>query len=340
MIDLRSDTVTTPTDGMRAAMAAAEVGDDLYGEDPTVNELQDTVAERFGRDAALYVASGVMGTQVMLQALAPRGTEVICERDSHVVALEAGAAAMSAGLQFLMVDGDRGRLTPDALRRGLRPPSFPFTPQSLVTLEETTNLGGGAIHGVERVRELQTLAGEHGLGLYVDGARIFNAIVATGAEPREYGEACDGLSFCFSKGLGAPVGSMVVGDADVIDEARQYRRRLGGQMRQVGILAAAGLYALEHHVDRLADDHANARRLAERLATDVPGSLDPDTVATNMVYVSTGDRPTTDVIAQARERGVLLGALGADLRLVTHLDVSADDIEVVADLLTELLTAA
>jgi threonine aldolase len=340
VVDLRSDTVTTPTEGMRRAMAAADVGDDVYGEDPTVNRLQDHVAALFGRGAALFVPSGVMGTQVMLQALAPRGTEIICEADCHVVAFEAGAVAINGALQTRTVPGDRGRLTADLVRAALRPTSFPYTQQSLVTIEETTNLGGGAIHGVEEVGAIRNTAREGGLRLYIDGARIFNAIVATGATAEDYGSRCDGLSFCLSKGLGAPIGSVIVGDGEVIDVAKGYRRRLGGAMRQVGVLAAAGLYALDNHVDRLADDHANARRLGERLATDVPGSVDLDTVTTNMVYVRTGDRLATDVIAAAADDGVRMGAMGPNLlRLVTHLDVEADGIEHAADVVTRLLTA-
>lgn len=338
VVDLRSDTVTKPTEGMRKAMASADVGDDYYGEDPTVNRLQDRVAELFGHEAALFVPSGVMGTLVMLQSLAPRGSEIICEADCHVVALEAGAVAVSTALQTRTVTGDRGRLTAELVRGALRPSSFPFTQQSLVTIEETTNLGGGAIHGVEEVAAIRETAREAGLGLYIDGARIFNAIVATGATPEDYGSLCDGMSFCLSKGLGAPVGSVVVGDAEVIGAARAHRRRLGGAMRQVGVLAAAGLYALDNHVERLADDHANARRLGERLATDVPGSVDLDAVTTNMVYVRTGGRLAADVIAAAADEGVRIGAMGPYLlRLVTHLDVDAEGIEQAADVLSRLL---
>ena len=338
VVDLRSDTVTRPTEGMRKAMAAADVGDDVYGEDPTVNRLQEHVADLFGREAALFVPSGVMGTQVMLQALAPRGSEIVCEADCHVVAFEAGAVAINAALQTRTVTGDRGRLTAELVRGALRPSSFPYTPQSLVTIEETTNLGGGAIHGIEEVGAIRNTAAEAGLRLYVDGARIFNAIVATGATPQDYGSRCDGLSFCLSKGLGAPIGSVIVGDGEVVDAARGHRRRLGGAMRQVGVVAAAGLYALDNHVERLTDDHANARRLGERLATDVPGSVDLEAVTTNMVYVRTGDHLAADVIAAAADEGVRMGAMGPDLlRLVTHLDVDAAGIEHAADVLTGLL---
>ncbi|GGI04987.1 threonine aldolase family protein [Egicoccus halophilus] len=339
MIDLRSDTVTRPTEAVRRAMAAAEVGDDVYREDPEVEALQEEVADRFGRDAALFVPSGVMGTLVLLRALVEPGAEVVCESDAHVVAYEAGAGALHAGVQFRTIDGERGRLDVDLVRPRLRPPTFPYTAVGAISVEETTNRGGGAIHGLERLRALRALADERGVPLHGDGARLFNAIVAAGTDPREYGEVFTAFSFCLSKGLGAPVGSLVVGDADVIDAARAWRRRFGGAMRQVGVLAAAGRHVLAHHVERLADDHANARTIAATLADAVPGSCDPDEVETNIVYVDTASRPAAEVLARLRDAGVLAGAMGEHLvRLVTHLDVSADDAERAAVLLATVLT--
>ncbi len=338
MIDLRSDTVTRPTTGMRAAMADAEVGDDVYGEDPTVLRLEEEVAARFGRDAAMFTPSGIMATQTLLATLCPRGTEVICESDAHVVAYEVGAAAILAGVQFRTVDGESGRLDVDRVGRALRPTSFPYTHLGAISVEETTNRGGGAFHGVDQLRDLRRVADERGVPLHGDGARIFNAIVAGGGTEAAYGQVFSAFSFCLSKGLGAPIGSVVVGDAEVVDEARVWRRRLGGAMRQVGILAAAGRYALEYHVDRLADDHANARRLAERLAEAVPGSVDPSEVATNIVYVGTGERPAEEAVRQAKGSGVLLGAMGPHLlRLVTHLDVDTAACDRAADVLTTAL---
>ncbi|MEX0705122.1 MAG: threonine aldolase family protein, partial [Nitriliruptoraceae bacterium] len=270
-IDLRSDTVTRPTDAMRRAMAIAEVGDDVFGEDPTVLALEATVAERFGRQAAMFVASGTMATQTLLLALCERGTEVFCEAGAHLVAYEAGAGAVLANVQFRTIEGDRGRLDADLVEPRLRPALFPYTQLGAISVEETTNRGGGAIHGLDRLAGLRDVADRHGVPLHGDGARLFNAVVATGHEPSAWGRVFSALSFCLSKGLGAPVGSVVVGDRDVVDAARSWRRRLGGGMRQAGVLAAAGLHALDHHVERLAEDHDNARLITEHLASQVPG---------------------------------------------------------------------
>jgi threonine aldolase len=339
VIDLRSDTVTRPTDGVRRAMAAADVGDDVYREDPEVEALQEEVADRFGRDAALFVPTGVMGTLVLIRSLVPPGTEVVCESDAHLVAYEAGAVALGAGVQFRTIDGERGRLDVDLVRPRLRPSTFPYTTLGAISVEETTNRGGGSVHGLDRLRALRALADERGVPFHGDGARLFNAIVALGADPRDYGAVFTGFSFCLSKGLGAPVGSMVVGDADTIDAAREWRRRFGGAMRQVGVLAAAGRYVLAHHVDRLADDQANARRIAEIVADAVPGSCDPADVETNIVYVDTGAVAASEVIARLRDEQVLVGAMGEHLlRLVTHLDVDADGCTRAADLIAKVLT--
>jgi threonine aldolase len=338
-IDLRSDTVTRPGRDMRAAMAGAEVGDDVYGEDPTVRQLEDEVADRFGRDAAMFTPSGVMATQTILATLCPRGTEVFCEADAHVVAYEAGAASILSGVQFRTIEGDAGRLDVQRVASALRPASFPYTELGAISVEETTNRGGGAIHGVDTLRALRRLADERGVPLHGDGARLFNAIVAGGGSERDYGQVFTAFSFCLSKGLGAPVGSVVVGDDEVVSEARLWRRRLGGAMRQVGILAAAGRYALRHHVERLADDHAHAQLIAGLLADAVPGSVDPATVATNMVYVDTGQRLAAEVVDEVRASGVLVGAMGPHLlRLVTHLDVDEAEVRRAAEVLAPALT--
>jgi threonine aldolase len=337
-VDLRSDTVTRPTAGMRAAIAAAEVGDDIFGEDPTVRRLQEVAADRFGREAALFVPSGIMANVIWMRVLGRPGAEVVVESNGHLVAYEDGASALLAGVQFHTVPGDRGRLDADRVRGALRPAGFPYPDVAVIAVDETTNRGGGAIHGLERLRGLRALADERGAALYCDGARIFHAVVASGADPAAYGALVDGLSFCISKGLGAPVGSVLVGDAGAIDEAWRWRRRLGGQMRQAGVLAAAGLYALEHHVDRLAEDHANAAVLAARLADDVPGSVDPADVETNIVYVDTGDVPAAEVVSRAADAGVLVGAMGEHLlRLITHLDVDRAGCLRAADVLAGLL---
>ncbi len=337
-VDLRSDTVTRPTDGMRAAMAAADVGDDVYGEDPTVNDLQDHVAALFEREAALFVPSGVMANVVSVCVHTSPGDEVVVERYGHSVAYENGAPAAIAGVQYLTVEGDRGRLDDDRIAAAWRPAGFPYPTTALVSVEETTNRGGGAIHGPTRLQAIRDLLDTRGTRLHLDGARIFNAIVATGVAPADYGAIPTSLNFCFSKGLGAPIGSMIVGDADMVDQARTWRRRLGGAMRQVGVLAAAGRFALDHHVERLADDHARARRIATILADRVPGSADPDLVDTNIVFVSTGDHHAATVAAVAADEGVWFGPADAGtIRLVTHLDVDADGAERAAHAIADLL---
>ena len=339
-IDLRSDTVTRPTAAVRRAIADAVVGDDVYGEDPTVEALQEEVAGHFGREAALFVPSGVMGTQVLLRVLTRPGTEVVCESDAHVVAYEAGAAAINAQVQFRTVDGDRGRLDAERVRAALRPAAFPYTEVAAISVEETTNRGGGAVHGASRLRELRALADERGLALHGDGARLWNALVATGEDPATVGRTFTAFTVCLSKGLGAPVGSLAIGDRAVIDEARHWRRRFGGAMRQVGVLAAAGRYVVANHVDRLADDHANARSIAETIADRVPAAVALDEVTTNMVYVHTGSRPAAEVIGALGTAGILVGAMGPNLlRLVTHLDVDASDCRHAATRLADELPA-
>jgi threonine aldolase len=338
VIDLRSDTVTRPTDGVRRAMAGAEVGDDVYREDPEVNALQEEVADRFGREASLFVPSGVMATQVLIRTLTEPGTEVLCESDAHIVAYEMGAVALHAGVQFQTLPGERGMLDAERVAPRLRPPFFPYTATSAISVEETTNRGGGAVHGLDRLRGLRALADERGLVLHGDGARIFNAIVASGVDPRAYGEVFTGFSFCLSKALGAPVGSMVVGDREVIEECRSWRHRLGGQMRQVGLLAAAGRYVLDHHVDRLADDHANARAIADTIAEVAPDAVAPGEVETNIVYVGTGDLEVGELLGELSQEGILAGAMGPHLlRLVTHLDVDAEGCRRAAEIIAKRL---
>jgi threonine aldolase len=340
VIDLRSDTVTRPTVGVRRAMADADVGDDVYREDPEVNALEEEVADRFGREAALFVPSGIMATQVLIRTLTSPGTEVVCEADAHIVAYESGAVAMHAGVQFQTLPGERGRLDAERVAPRLRPAIFPYTRTTAISVEETTNRGGGAVHGLGRLRALRVLAEEHDLVLHGDGARLFNAIVATGAAPAAYGELFTGFSFCLSKALGAPVGSMVVGDRDVVEECRSWRHRLGGQMRQVGVLAAAGRYVLAHHVDRLAEDHANASAMAETIAGAAPAAVDPAEVETNIVYVDTGAVPVGSLLEELSQEGILAGAMGPYLlRLVTHLDVDGDGCRRAAELIARRLAA-
>lgn len=329
-VDLRSDTLTRPTEGMRHAMAAADVGDDVYGEDPTVNALQDQVADLFGHQAALLVPSGTMGNQLGVRLLVAPGQEMICDAGAHVVTYESGAAAAHGGISTRTWSSTRGILDPDAVRDMIRPAGYHTLATTALAVEQTHNRGGGTVQPLDALREVRRIADEHGVAVHCDGARIWNASVASGVPLHEYGRLFDTLSVCLSKGLGAPVGSLLVSSADRVEQAREMRQRLGGGMRQAGVLAAAGRYALAHHVDRLADDHRRARRLAELVGTD------PDQVDTNLVLVSVPDAVAfTD---RARAEGVLVSLMGpTQIRLVTHLDVDDAAVERAGTVLAKLL---
>jgi len=338
VVDLRSDTVTRPTTEMRRAMADAEVGDDVYGEDPTVRALEEAVAGRFGREAALLCPSGVMCNQLWLRVLSPPGTEVVVEADAHLVNYEAGAGALLAGVQFRTVPGRRGILDPAAVAAVIRPDVFPLTPTTLVCVEQTANRGGGTVYPVSTLEALRSLTRDAGVGLYCDAARVWNASVATGTDPARYGALVDGLMCCLSKGLGAPVGSLMVGDADAIGEARRWRQRYGGAMRQAGVIAAAGLVALGR-VERLVEDHEHARLLAAAVRAVRPGAVDDGQVQTNMVNLAGVDAPP--LVAALRGGGVLAGAMDPrTVRLVTHADVSRADVDRACDVLRRVLAAA
>lgn len=340
-IDLRSDTVTRPTEAMRRAMAEAPVGDDVYGEDPTVNRLQEVAAQRLGFEAGLFVPSGVMGNQVAQLVLARRGSEVLVEADCHLVNYEDGAGALWAGVQYRTVRADRGLLSAELVHRNVRDGSFHDTPTSLVAIEQTHNRRGGTYADEAGLRELRKTTDELGVPLYVDGARVWNAIVAGGQDPTTYGQTADALCFCISKGLGAPVGSVLLGSRDFIAEAHRWRKRLGGGMRQAGVLAAAGLHALDHHVTRLADDHANARTFARAVIEEAPEAVELDAVATNIVLVRTGDHDPTTIADQAATEGVLIHAFGPHLvRAVTHLDVDEDGCRRAGAIVGRLLAGA
>jgi threonine aldolase len=328
MIDLRSDTFTRPTPAMRRAMADAEVGDDVWGEDPTIKRLEAAVAERLGHEAALYVPSGTMGNQICLRLAAPPGTEVLANEDNHILWYEAAAAPVLSGVQLHPVPGPRGMLEPAAARARVRTATY-GVPTSALAVEQTHNRAGGAVQPFEVLEALRALADEAGLHLHCDGARIWNASVASGVPLERYGRLFDSLSVCFSKGLGAPVGSAVVGGRDLVARAREVRHLYGGAMRQAGVLAAAALVALEN-VDRLADDHARARALAETVAAAVPGSVDLAGVQTNMVLLSAGAFGTDGPGLVERLEG--LGVLAADtdpdrVRLVFSYEVTAEEAE-------------
>lgn len=325
IVDLRSDTVTRPTSAMRRAMAEAPVGDDVYAEDPTVNELEAEVADRFGLAAALFVPTGTMGNQIAVRLLCAPGEELICDTDAHIVSYEGGSLAMHGGVQTRTVVAERGLLDPDSLTPQLRPAGYHTVPTTAVEVELTHNRGGGSVYPIDRLEQLRAITAARGLALHCDGARIWNAHVASGVALTTYGGLFDTMSVCLSKGLGAPVGSMVlVADGSRIDAARELRHQLGGAMRQAGIIAAGGLYAVRNHVDRLKEDHDRARRLAEGLADVGVGLVDPLAVETNIVVLDLGAVGTdaATVSAACQSDGVLVSGVGPErLRLVTHLDV-------------------
>jgi threonine aldolase len=339
-IDLRSDTVTRPTPAMREAMAQAAVGDDQYGEDPTTNALQERLAALLGKEAALWMPSGTMANQVALLVLARPGDEVITAREAHAGWHEAGGAAANAGVQIVEV-GERGVFTREQFEAAIKPSGLPVFPTTtVVEIENTHNRSGGVVFPQDEVQRICTLARERGLASFLDGARLWNAAVASGRSEGERAAPVDLVSVAFSKGLGAPGGSLLAGSREHIARANRHRRRLGGAMRQVGIFAAAALHGVEHHRARLAEDHANARRLAERVARCPAVQLDLATVMTNIVvfHLRPGAPDAAAVVAGARARGVWVGAFGPrTVRAVTHMDVSAAMCDEAADKLAALL---
>ena len=338
-IDLRSDTVTRPTAEMRSAIAAAPVGDDQYGEDPTVNRLQQHVAALFGKEAAIWLPSGTMANQVALRVLTRPGDDVIVSRESHAVWHETGGSAANAGVQFTEI-GAQGLFSAAEFQAAVKPRGHViYPPTSLVEIENTHNRAGGVIFPQDEIERICAAARERSIATYLDGARIWNVAVATRQPLRSLVAPFDLAGASLSKGLGAPGGSLLAGTRDLIERAVRYRRMLGGAMRQSGIFAAAGLYAIEKHLDRLADDHANARRFAEQLAKSERIALDLATVQTNIIVFSLGERApdANTVVTRARERGVLVFAFGPrTIRAVTHLDVSRAQCERAAEVLVGL----
>ncbi len=329
-IDLRSDTVTRPTPGMRKAMAEAEVGDDVFGEDPTVNHLQEKVAQILGKEASLFVPSGTMANQLAIKSHTQPGDEVIIEATSHPFNFEGGASAALSGIQFFCLKGVRGILDASQIEEAIRPDDHHFPVTRLICLENTHNRGGGSIYPIEKMADISTLARSKGLFVHLDGARLWNASVATGIEPKEYARWADSVSVCLSKGLGAPIGSLVAGTRAFIDRVHRFRKMFGGGMRQVGIIAAAGLYALDHHIGRLREDHDNAKRLALGLKAIRGISINPDEVETNILIfdVSATGRTAFQIREELKKEGVLIHPVSrTQIRLVTHLDVSKEDID-------------
>lgn len=333
-IDLRSDTVTRPTPGMRRAMAEAEVGDDVFGEDPTINCLQERVAALLGKEAALFVPSGVMGNQLCLRTLTRPGDEVLVHEGGHVLNYEGASASALSGLQLNPLPGANGILSPEAVRSAVRPPGEHFPRTRVLALENTHNRAGGTIWPLQAMLAVIDVAREQGLGVHLDGARLWNASIATGIPLDAYTARVDTVSVCFSKGLGAPVGSALAGPADLVEEARYHRKKYGGAMRQVGVLGAAALYGLDNHLERLAEDHWNASLLGDRLR-ELAGVEIAHPVETNIVIVEvTGlGRTADEVVAALREEGVLaIAASATAVRFVTHLDVPREDVTRAADI--------
>ncbi len=333
-INLLSDTVTRPTPAMRQAMLAAEVGDDVFGEDPTAKALEARVAALFGHEAALFMPSGVMSNQIAIKAHTEPMDELICEETSHVFRYENGGYAFHSQIAIQTIPGDHGRLTAEQVARAIKPKADWLPRSRLVVLENTCNAAGGSYYRLEQVLPIRDLCRERGLALHLDGARLFNALAETGEATQDWGRAFDSLSICLSKGLGAPVGSLLVGRADFIAKARRLRKGFGGGMRQIGILCAAGLHALDHHVDRLREDHAHARRLAAVLAGQpYVAALRP--VHTNiLIFDLAGSISAEAALASLARHGIKASAFGPQtIRFVTHLDVTAEMIEAACVLL-------
>jgi threonine aldolase len=328
-VDLYSDTVTRPTADMRRFMCEAEVGDEQKLEDPTVNQLCEMVAELLGKEAAVFLPSGTMCNEIALRVHGRPGDEVIAHRTAHPIHFESGGPAALAGVNMRPIDGPRGQFDADTVEAAVRPPFRHFPRSRLLWVEQTSNLGGGSVWPLARIEAVTGVARRHGLATHLDGARLMNAVVASGVAARDYAAPFDSAWIDFTKGLGAPVGAALAGSRAFVEEAWRLKQQMGGAMRQAGIIAAGGVYALRHHVKRLADDHANARRLAEGLAV-LPGvSLDPATVETNIVFFElTGALGAPAFVDLLLARGVRMGALGPrTIRAVTHLDVDASGIE-------------
>jgi threonine aldolase len=341
-IDLRSDTVTRPSAGMLEAMMRAPVGDDVYGEDPTVNALQERVSSLFGKEAGLFMASGTMSNQVAIKSHTEPGDEVIAEEDAHIFVYETAAPALLSGVQMKTIPGVRGMLTPEQVLEAIRPATYYMPKTKLLCLENTHGRSAGAVLPIEGIKALSACARANDIRFHLDGARIWNAAVASGRTFAEYGALFDTLSVCFSKGLGTPVGSMLLGERAFIERARHFRKIFGGGMRQAGILAAAAAYALDHNVARLADDHVNARWLAESLVGVKGLQMDMASIQTNMVImdVAQSGRSQDAILAALASRGVLLTPeRRTSIRAVTHLDITRADVERASAAIREVFAA-
>lgn len=339
MIDLRSDTVTKPSEEMRHVMANAEVGDDVYKEDPTTNRLQYYCAELFNKEAALFVPSGVMGNQLCLNALTQPGDEIICDKNAHIFHYESGSPAMLSGLSINLLHGENGVIIPHQVEDVLHPLSAYYMSHSkVIEVENTHNVAGGVIHPIENIKALKQVAEANNLKMHLDGARLWNASVETGISLAEYASHFDTVSVCLSKGLGAPVGSIILGEKGVIEEAFRKRKAWGGGMRQIGILAAAGLYAIKNNFNRLSEDHENAKDLANHLSSIEGVEVDMSLVQTNIIMFKPLSLNVADVISKAKQNGLLISAMGVGIiRAVTHLDISKENIQQAKKILSGIL---
>jgi threonine aldolase len=341
IVDLRTDTLTMPSPDMRRAMANAELGDDVFGEDPTVNRLQDVAAERLDKEAALFVSSGTMGNLLGLLVSARSGQELIADADSHVFLAEAGGAAALGGIQIMPVRTQGGIMEPEQVVEAIRPDDQHYPRTAAVTFENTHNRHGGVAWPLRSLRAASQQARDSGIAVHIDGARIFNAALAVRVEVKELAACADTLTFCLSKGLGAPAGSILVGPKAKIAEAKRWRKMLGGGMRQIGVLAAAGLYALDHMVDRLAEDHANARTLAEGLAEIKGITLDLWRVQTNLVIFEINGISTASFVDECKKRGLSADASGRTrVRFVTHYGIDSEDVQFALKVVSEVMGAA
>ena len=338
MIDFRSDTVTKPSVEMREAMFAAPVGDDVFKEDPTVNALQEFAADYFGMEAALFCSSGTQTNQIAINVHVQPGGEVICHEESHIYKYEGGGIARNSGASVRLLQGDRGRLTKDAISKWVNNPMdvhFPLT--QLVSLEDTSNRGGGAIYDFEEIKKIRAFCTENNFPLHLDGARLMNALVETKIDPKKYAAQFDSISLCLSKGLGAPVGSLLIGSREFITKAHRVRKVFGGGMRQAGIIASGGLFALQNNVERLAEDHRHAKYL-ESVLLDLDWVRNVVPVQTNIVVIHLNDASKRDAIIQLlKEKGVFCMAFGEGMvRMVTHLDISTKEIDETCEILKKI----
>jgi threonine aldolase len=337
MIDLRSDTVTKPSLAMRKAMAEAEVGDDVFKEDPTVNKLEEYIADLLGKEAALYVPSGVMGNQICLNVLTEPGDEVICDREAHIFNYESGSPARLSGIQIYPLDGKLGVLSADQVEPYIRTTAYHMPRTKVIEVENTHNRAGGTIWPMDKIIELKNLAKKHNLFFHLDGARMWNACAETGISPKEYATHFDTISCCFSKGLGAPIGSAIAGSKDFIKEAFRVRKSWGGGMRQVGILAAAALFAVQNNRERLKEDHIRAKKLADRINANPNLEINMEAVQTNILLFKPKNVSPDEGLKLCKEKGLILTPGTIDsLRVVTHLDVNDNDIVKAADIIDEV----